>query len=77
MAVTPTVGILLFPGTNCERETARAVEAAGGTARIIWHTETALKGVDAVIVPGGFSYGDYLRSGAIARSDGSREGTIE
>lgn len=68
MAVTPTVGILLFPGTNCERETARAVEAAGGTARIIWHTETALKGVDAVIVPGGFSYGDYLRSGAIARN---------
>ena len=68
MAVKPTVGVLLFPGTNCERETARAVEAAGGVARIVWHTETKLKDMDAVIVPGGFSYGDYLRSGAIARN---------
>lgn len=68
MAVKPTVGVLLFPGTNCERETARAVEAVGGAARIVWHTEAKLKDLEAVIVPGGFSYGDYLRSGALARN---------
>ncbi len=59
--------VILFPGINRERDVARAIGAGGGEARIIWHTETSLPaGTDLVVLPGGFSYGDYLRCGAIA-----------
>ncbi len=68
MAVKPVIGIVQFPGTNCERETVNKVEEVGGTARVLWHEETSLQNVQAVIVPGGFSYGDYLRAGVIART---------
>ncbi len=61
------VAVVVYPGTNCEHETVRAVELAGGSASLVWHRATSLGGADAVILPGGFSYGDYLRSGAIAR----------
>jgi phosphoribosylformylglycinamidine synthase subunit PurQ / glutaminase len=61
------VGIVLFPGTNCEHDVAAAVERAGGRARIIWHGDRDLGAPDAVIIPGGFAHGDYLRPGAIAR----------
>lgn len=61
------VGVVRFPGTNCETETVEAVERAGGTAEIVDYRSSTLSGCDAVILPGGFSYGDYLRSGAIAR----------
>jgi phosphoribosylformylglycinamidine synthase len=61
------VGVVTFPGSNCESETLRAVARAGAEPVALWHQDTALKGVDVVILPGGFSYGDYLRSGAIAR----------
>ena len=60
-------GIIRFPGTNCEKDCRRAVEAAGGRAVYLWHKEHDLAGADVVIIPGGFSYGDYLRAGAIAR----------
>jgi phosphoribosylformylglycinamidine synthase subunit PurQ / glutaminase len=60
-------GILQFPGSCDERDAVRACELAGGDARLIWHDEHQLGEVDAVVVPGGFSYGDYLRAGAIAR----------
>ncbi len=59
--------ILRFPGSNCEAETVRAVERAGGEAFYVSHRDPGLNGAEAVILPGGFSYGDYLRSGAIAR----------
>jgi phosphoribosylformylglycinamidine synthase I len=60
-------GILLFPGINRERDMAIAVRQSFGTEpRIIWHKETDLSGLDLVIIPGGFSYGDYLRCGAMA-----------
>jgi phosphoribosylformylglycinamidine synthase subunit PurQ / glutaminase len=63
-----SVAVLFFPGTNCEQDTKYAVEKLGYKAEVIWHKEHSLpSGTDAVIVPGGFSYGDYLRSGAIAR----------
>ena len=62
-----TVGVVVFPGTNCEIDTVEALEALGGTARTIWHADSDLVGVDAVVVPGGFAHGDYLRPGAIAR----------
>jgi phosphoribosylformylglycinamidine synthase I len=61
------VAVIRFPGSNCEPEACRAVERAGGEAFYVWHRDTSLSGADAVILPGGFSYGDYLRSGAIAR----------
>lgn len=60
--------IPFFPGTNCERDTEHAVKKLGFEAKVVWHKEESLpEGTKAVIVPGGFSYGDYLRSGAIAR----------
>jgi phosphoribosylformylglycinamidine synthase len=60
-------GVLQFPGSCDERDALHACRLAGGEARLIWHEEHELGGVDAVVVPGGFSYGDYLRAGAIAR----------
>ena len=61
------IGVTVFPGSNCDRDALRAVELIGADPVELWHAERNLKGVDAVIVPGGFSYGDYLRPGAIAR----------
>ncbi|HEX6312718.1 MAG TPA: phosphoribosylformylglycinamidine synthase subunit PurQ [Acidimicrobiia bacterium] len=61
------IGIVLFPGTNCEHDVAWAVESTGGGAELLWHGDRDLHGVDAVVVPGGFAHGDYLRTGAIAR----------
>ena len=59
--------IIVFPGSNCDRDALYAIERAGAEAIELWHADTDLKSVDAVVVPGGFSYGDYLRPGAIAR----------
>jgi phosphoribosylformylglycinamidine synthase len=61
------VGIVTYPGSLDDRDAARAVRLAGGEAVPLWHGDAGLRGVDAVILPGGFSYGDYLRCGAIAR----------
>jgi phosphoribosylformylglycinamidine synthase I len=61
------IGVVTFPGTLDDVDAARAVTIAGGEAVSLWHGDHDLKGVDAVILPGGFSYGDYLRCGAIAR----------
>ena len=61
------VGIIVFPGSNCDRDALYAVERTGAEAIELWHADADLKSVDAVVVPGGFSYGDYLRPGAIAR----------
>jgi phosphoribosylformylglycinamidine synthase len=60
------VGVVVFPGACDDRDAARAVERVGGEPVLLWHAEPDLRGVDAVIVPGGFSYGDYLRPGALA-----------
>jgi phosphoribosylformylglycinamidine synthase subunit PurQ / glutaminase len=65
--VTARVGIITFPGSLDDQDAARAVRRAGGIAEPLWHGERDLRGVDAVVLPGGFSYGDYLRCGAIAR----------
>ena len=61
------VGVVVFPGTNCEHDVVEVIEAAGAKAELIWHTRTDLGDCDAVIIPGGFAHGDYLRPGAIAR----------
>ncbi|TKG73102.1 phosphoribosylformylglycinamidine synthase subunit PurQ [Prauserella endophytica] len=65
--MSPRIGVITFPGTLDDVDAARAVRYADGEAVSLWHADADLKGVDAVIVPGGFSYGDYLRCGAIAR----------
>jgi len=65
--VGPRVGVVTFPGSLDDRDALRAVRLAGGEAVSLWHADKDLHGVDAVVLPGGFSYGDYLRCGAIAR----------
>ncbi|HEU4488324.1 MAG TPA: phosphoribosylformylglycinamidine synthase subunit PurQ [Actinomycetota bacterium] len=59
--------VVVFPGTNCERDCTRVLEDLGATAELLWHTERDLHGADVVLLPGGFAHGDYLRTGAIAR----------
>ena len=61
------VGVVVFPGSNCEHDVVEAVVAAGGQAQLRWHGDHSLGDVDAVVLPGGFAHGDYLRPGAIAR----------
>jgi phosphoribosylformylglycinamidine synthase len=66
-AVRPRVGVVTFPGSLDDADALRAVACMGGEGVPLWHAEADLRGVDAVILPGGFSYGDYLRTGALAR----------
>jgi phosphoribosylformylglycinamidine synthase I len=61
------IGVTIFPGSNCDRDALYAIERAGAEPVELWHADADLKSVDAVVAPGGFSYGDYLRPGAIAR----------
>ncbi len=65
--MTARIGVITFPGTLDDVDAARAVRLAGAEPVALWHGDADLRGVDAIIVPGGFSYGDYLRAGAIAR----------
>jgi phosphoribosylformylglycinamidine synthase subunit PurQ / glutaminase len=65
--VTVRVGVVVFPGTNCELDVQYAFEQLGTETELLWHGDDTTKGVDAVVVPGGFAHGDYLRTGAIAR----------
>jgi phosphoribosylformylglycinamidine synthase subunit PurQ / glutaminase len=61
------VGVVVFPGSNCEHDVVEAVSGIGATAELLWHGDARLGDVDAVVLPGGFAHGDYLRPGAIAR----------
>jgi len=63
----PRIGVVTFPGSLDDRDAMRAVRAMGGEPVALWHGERDLRGADAVVLPGGFSYGDYLRTGALAR----------
>jgi phosphoribosylformylglycinamidine synthase I len=64
----PKVGVVVFPGSNCAHDTYHVLKhVLGLETRFVWHKESDLRGLDAVVLPGGFSYGDYLRTGAIAR----------
>ncbi len=72
------IAILQFPGTNCDLDTKYAFEKLGCTTTIVWHKETQLpENIDLIVVPGGFSYGDYLRSGAIAKFSPIMQTVIE
>ena len=61
------VAVVVFPGSNCDRDALHGARLAGAHAELVWHEDTDLRGADAVILPGGFAHGDYLRAGAIAR----------
>ncbi len=61
------IGVVVFPGSNCDRDTLHALQGAGAEAVALWHEQASLDGVAAVVLPGGFAYGDYLRAGVIAR----------
>ncbi len=65
--MTSRVGVVVFPGSNCEHDVVEAVQAGGGDAELVWHGAASLPDVDVVVLPGGFAHGDYLRPGAIAR----------
>jgi phosphoribosylformylglycinamidine synthase subunit PurQ / glutaminase len=65
--VAPRIAVVVFPGSNDDRDAAWALKALGADTRLVWHAEEELPEIDAVVLPGGFSYGDYLRCGAIAR----------
>ncbi len=61
------VGVVVFPGSNCEHDVVEALQGLGAEAALVWHGDDTLGDVDAVVLPGGFAHGDYLRPGAIAR----------
>ena len=61
------VGVVVFPGSNCDRDTVAALDLVGAEPVVLWHERASLEGVAAVVLPGGFAYGDYLRAGVIAR----------
>jgi phosphoribosylformylglycinamidine synthase I len=65
--MTALVAVVVFPGSNCEHDVAAAVERMGGEAELVWHANPSLGAADAVVLPGGFAHGDYLRPGAMAR----------
>ena len=65
--MTVRVGVVVFPGSNCDRDTLHALDLAGAEPVVLWHEQASLDGVAAVVLPGGFAYGDYLRAGVIAR----------
>ncbi len=65
--MTAKVGVVVFPGSNCEQDVVEAVDRIGGSGELLWHKDTHLRDVDAVVLPGGFAHGDYLRTGAMAR----------
>ena len=61
------VGVVVFPGSNCEHDVVEALQGLGADADLLWHGDVAVGDVDAIVLPGGFAHGDYLRPGAIAR----------
>jgi len=65
--VSSRVGVVVFPGSNCEQDMLEAMRLVGGEPEFLWHGDASVNGVDAVVLPGGFAHGDYLRPGAIAR----------
>jgi phosphoribosylformylglycinamidine synthase subunit PurQ / glutaminase len=65
--MAPRIGVVVFPGSNCEYDAVQALGQLGARAELVWHGATTLAGYDALVLPGGFAHGDYLRPGAIAR----------
>jgi phosphoribosylformylglycinamidine synthase len=72
-----TVGVVLFPGSNCEHDVEEAIASLGGDARVVWHGDRSLGDIDSLVLPGGFAHGDYLRPGAIARFSPIMDAVVE
>ena len=71
------VGVVVFPGSNCDHDAYHVLKhVMGCEARFVWHKDSDLSGLDAVVLPGGFAYGDYLRTGAIARFSCSKRSAM-
>ncbi len=75
--MAPRVGVVLFPGSNCELDAVEALSALGAESPVLWHGDASVGDVDAVVVPGGFAHGDALRPGAIARFSPIMDAVIE
>lgn len=75
--MAPRVGVVLFPGSNCELDAVEALTALGAESPVLWHGDASVGDVDAVVVPGGFAHGDALRPGAIARFSPIMDAVIE
>ncbi len=65
--MSATIGVIVYPGTNCEHDAVLALESLGATAQLVFHDQSSLSGLDGLVIAGGFAHGDYLRPGAIAR----------
>jgi phosphoribosylformylglycinamidine synthase len=65
--MTVRIGVVVFPGSNCEHDVVQAVDRCGASTTLLWHGDHNVRGVDAIVLPGGFAHGDYLRPGALAR----------
>ena len=65
--MTTRIGVVIFPGSNRDIDAVNALQVAGAEPVMLWHEDASLDGVDAIVLPGGFAYGDYLRAGVIAR----------
>jgi phosphoribosylformylglycinamidine synthase len=74
--MAPRVGVVVFPGTNCEHDVVQATERLGARGELLWHGDASVGSVDAVVLPGGFAHGDYLRPGALARFSPIMEAVI-
>ena len=74
--MSKNIGVVVFPGSNCEKDAMEALSDLGASPRILWHADSDLNGVDAVVIPGGFAHGDYLRPGAIAKFSPAMEAII-
>ena len=75
--MSPTIGVIVFPGSNCEQDAVEAVNDLGAEALLLWHGSPEIGDVDGVIIPGGFAHGDYLRPGAIARFSPAMESIVD
>jgi phosphoribosylformylglycinamidine synthase len=75
--VSPTIGVVVFPGSNCEQDAVEAIRGLGAEAVLLWHESAEIGEVDGVIIPGGFAHGDYLRPGAIARFSPAMESIVD
>tara|TARA_B100000929_G_scaffold95620_1_gene75034 strand:- start:361 stop:1035 length:675 start_codon:yes stop_codon:yes gene_type:complete len=75
--VSQKIGVVVFPGSNCEMDAMEAFSDLGASPRLLWHADRDIGGVDAVVIPGGFAHGDYLRPGAIARFSPAMEAIID
>ena len=75
--MSPTIGVVVFPGSNCEQDAVEVVKDLGAEALLLWHGSPEIGDVDGVIIPGGFAHGDYLRPGAIARFSPAMESIVD